>query len=51
MEYYGGLSHAVVGEHVKLGGGSWATVSREPIGVVGIDQFEIKMSNYSRLKL
>ena len=34
-EYYGGLASSIVGQHVKLAGGSWAYVSREPIGLVG----------------
>ena len=34
-EYFGGLAASIVGQHVKLAGGSWAYVSREPIGVVG----------------
>jgi aldehyde dehydrogenase family 9 protein A1 len=34
-EYFGGLAGSIVGQHVKLSGGSWAYVSREPIGLVG----------------
>ena len=34
-EYFGGLASSIVGQHVKLGGGTWAYVSREPLGVVG----------------
>ena len=34
-EYFGGLASSIVGQHVKLAGGSWAYVSREPIGLVG----------------
>lgn len=35
LEYYGGLAPGVVGEHVPLAGGSWAYVTKEPLGVVG----------------
>jgi len=35
LTYYGGLAPAIVGQHVKLPGGSWGVASREPLGVVG----------------
>jgi len=35
LEYYGGVAPSVVGQHVKLAGGSWGVASREPLGVVG----------------
>ncbi len=35
LEYYGGLAPAIAGQHVKLPGGSFAYVTREPFGVVG----------------
>jgi len=34
-EYFGGLASSINGQHVKLAGGSWAYVSREPVGLVG----------------
>ena len=34
-EYFGGLASSISGQHIKLAGGSWAYVSREPLGVVG----------------
>ncbi len=35
LEYYGGLAPAILGQHVRFPGGSFAYVSREPYGVVG----------------
>lgn len=35
LEYYGGVAPSIVGQHVKLAGGSWGVASREPLGVVG----------------
>lgn len=35
LEYYGGLAPAIVGQHIPLGGGSFAMVQRQPLGVVG----------------
>merc|ERR1711936_1498144 len=35
LEYYGGGAPSIVGQHVRLPGGSWGVASREPLGVVG----------------
>ena len=35
LDYYGGMAASLAGQHVKMGGGSWAYVTREPLGVVG----------------
>lgn len=35
LEYYGGVAPAFTGQHVKMPGGSFAFVSKEPYGVVG----------------
>merc|ERR1719295_659660 len=35
LDYYGGLAPSIVGQHVRLPGGSWGFASREPLGVVG----------------
>ena len=35
LDYYGGMAASLTGQHVKMGGGSWAYVTREPLGVVG----------------
>jgi len=35
LTYFGGIAPAIVGQHVKLPGGSWGVASREPLGVVG----------------
>lgn len=35
FEYYGGIITALTGQHIPLAGGSFAMVSREPLGVVG----------------
>ena len=35
LEYYGGVAPSIVGQHVRLPGGSWGVASREPLGVVG----------------
>jgi len=35
LEYYGGMAASIVGQHVKMAGGSWAYVSKEPLGVIG----------------
>ena len=35
LEYYGSLAGAIKGEHIKLADGSFALVSRDPLGVVG----------------
>ncbi|XP_076036755.1 4-trimethylaminobutyraldehyde dehydrogenase A-like [Oratosquilla oratoria] len=35
LEYYGGLAPGIVGQHIQLGGGSFAMVQRQPIGVIG----------------
>ena len=37
LEYYGGVAPSIVGQHVRLPGGSWGVASREPLGVVGGD--------------
>jgi len=34
LEYYGGVAPAIMGQHVKLPGGSWGVASKEPLGVV-----------------
>jgi aldehyde dehydrogenase family 9 protein A1 len=35
LEYYGGIASSIVGQHVKLPNGSFAIVSKDPLGVVG----------------
>jgi len=35
LEYYGGVAPSIVGQYVRLAGGSWGVASREPLGVVG----------------
>ena len=39
LEYYGGVAPSIVGQHVRLPGGSWGVASREPLGVVGGDYY------------
>ena len=35
LEYYGGYAPALHGQHVKLANGSFAMVSKDPLGVIG----------------
>ena len=35
LEYYGGMAGSLTGQHVRMAGGSWAVVTRDPLGVVG----------------
>ena len=35
LEFYGGVAPSIYGQHAKLPGGSFAIISKEPLGVVG----------------
>ena len=35
LEFFGGVAPSIYGQHVKLPGGSFAMISRDPLGVVG----------------
>ena len=35
LEFFGGVASSIYGQHVKLPGGSFAMISRDPLGVVG----------------
>ena len=35
LEFYGGIAASIVGQHVKLADGSFAIISKDPLGVVG----------------
>ena len=35
LEFYGGVAPSINGQHVKLPGGSFAMITKDPLGVVG----------------